>query len=214
MAVFGLQKEDMNDEIKCFQTARYVSTNEAVWRILAFPIHSHHPPIQHLRIHLENKQSILHPRKCRRKSLRSAENNPNRIFVLCTKDLFARILLYNDVPKYYTWTEKKWKPRGKAEDPLDDDNRNEGSTIGRVYTVHPNNTETYHLRLLLHVVPGPTSLQDLRTFDGTLYDTCQEVCKQRGLLENDNYWKLALTEAPFATVHQNTRPFRNNTPFV
>ena len=41
----------------------------------------------------------------------------------------------------------------------------ESDCLGRVYTVHPNDTECYHLRLLLHTVRGPTSFEALRTFN-------------------------------------------------
>jgi hypothetical protein len=36
----------------------YVSSNEAVWRILNFPIHDRHPTVVHLSVHLENGQRV------------------------------------------------------------------------------------------------------------------------------------------------------------
>ena len=67
--------------------------------------------------------------------------------------------------------------------------------IGRVYTVHPNNGECYYLRMLLHSVHGPTCFADLRTVDGDVCDTYGEACQRRGLLEGDEHWHKALTEA-------------------
>ena len=45
-------------EISDYQNARYVSSNEAVWRILEFPIHERDPPVQQLAVHLENGQRV------------------------------------------------------------------------------------------------------------------------------------------------------------
>ena len=36
------------------------------------------------------------------------------------------------------------------------------STIGRVYTVHPNQNECFFLRILLHERKGPTSFNSLK----------------------------------------------------
>lgn len=52
MAIFSVINE--NDEITQFQMGRYISSNEAVWRILGFSIHDRHPTVVHLAVHLEN----------------------------------------------------------------------------------------------------------------------------------------------------------------
>ena len=46
------------DKISDFQNTRYVSSNEAVWRILEFSIHERDPPVQQLAVHLENGQRV------------------------------------------------------------------------------------------------------------------------------------------------------------
>ena len=48
--------------------------------------------------------------------------------------------------------------------------------LGRVYVVHPNNSESFHLRKLLHEVKGPTSFICLRTFQGITYEVFQGFC--------------------------------------
>jgi len=41
MAVVSFDESDAsNDEVSQFQTRRYISRNEAVWRIFSFTIHS------------------------------------------------------------------------------------------------------------------------------------------------------------------------------
>ena len=51
------------------------------------------------------------------------------------------------------------------------------------------------LRLLLYNVPGPTSYDDLKTFDGVLYATFEDVCRARELLIEDSQWADTLEEA-------------------
>ncbi|GBN61785.1 hypothetical protein AVEN_227600-1, partial [Araneus ventricosus] len=67
--------------------------------------------------------------------------------------------------------------------------------LGRVYTVHPTNSECFHLRLLLHEVRGPMPFTDLRTFDGRVCETYKQACQLRGLLEDDEHWNKAIEEA-------------------
>ena len=59
MAVFGLQSEISDiDEIVQYQAGRYISSNEAVWQILSFPIHERSPAVVHLAVHLQNGQRV------------------------------------------------------------------------------------------------------------------------------------------------------------
>ena len=51
------------------------------------------------------------------------------------------------------------------------------------------------MRLLLHHVPNPTSFDDLRTYENKLYDTFQETCSARGLLDSDEQWDKTIKEA-------------------
>ncbi|GFV65927.1 ATP-dependent DNA helicase [Trichonephila clavipes] len=64
--------------------------------------------------------------------------------------------------------------------------------LGRLYTVHPNNTECFYLRLLLINIRGPISFQDLRTVNGQLCATYRQACQELNLLENDAHWDTAL----------------------
>ena len=51
--------------------------------------------------------------------------------------------------------------------------------------VGPTAREKFHLRMLLMVVKGPRSFDDLKTVDGHICDTFHEACLKRGLLEDD-----------------------------
>jgi hypothetical protein len=59
MAVFGVGNVAAPlDEINQYQLGRYISSNEAVWRILSFPIHERHPTVVYLAVHLENGHRV------------------------------------------------------------------------------------------------------------------------------------------------------------
>ena len=63
MVVFQIHHTDVNaprlndnDEVMRYQIGRYISSNEAVWRIFGFPIHERDPAVIHLAVYLENGQ--------------------------------------------------------------------------------------------------------------------------------------------------------------
>ena len=45
------------------------------------------------------------------------------------------------------------------------------------------------------MVKGARSFEELRSVDGTEYATFKEACLARGLLEDDQEWRLCLQEA-------------------
>ncbi|GFQ96362.1 ATP-dependent DNA helicase [Trichonephila clavata] len=66
MAVFRIENTNVNapplnnnDEITLYQIGRYISSNEAVWRIFGFQIHERNPAVIHLALHLENCSSYF-----------------------------------------------------------------------------------------------------------------------------------------------------------
>ena len=74
MAVFGLQPEIKDfDEIVQYQAGRYISSNEAVWRILSFPIHERSPAVVQA-VHLQNEV-----RNQRASQIRSPESTGYKI---------------------------------------------------------------------------------------------------------------------------------------
>lgn len=100
---------------------------------------------------------------------------------ICRSDSLAKTFTYPEIVKYFRFDEgsKEWIKR-----------RNRKDAIARVFIVHPNDDECYHL--LLHRVPGPTSFVDLRTFGSVICATYKEACMMLELLENDQQWDLAL----------------------
>ena len=104
-AVFGLETDGTAiDEVQRYLMGRYISSNEALWRILDFPIHELHPMVMHLAAHLKNDQHLYFTDE----NLYQKVPNPpsttlTALFSLCQRDNFAKTLLYCDVPKYCTW---------------------------------------------------------------------------------------------------------------
>ncbi|GFV94459.1 ATP-dependent DNA helicase [Trichonephila clavipes] len=92
------------DEVAQYQAGRYISSNEAVWRILSFPIHERSPAVVHLAVHLENGQRVYFTAKnVQQIALNPPATTLTAFFTLCQNDAFAKILLYSEVPTYYTW---------------------------------------------------------------------------------------------------------------
>ena len=123
MAVFRVENTKVNappvnknDEITLYQVSRYVSSNEAVWRIFGFSIHERYPAVIHLAVHLENSQRVYFTSKT---AIDRAINPPKttltEFFELCDRadafSTFARTLLYSEVPRFFTWAPTKKKKK-------------------------------------------------------------------------------------------------------
>ncbi|GFU40418.1 putative DNA helicase [Trichonephila clavipes] len=199
MAVFGVGNVAAPlDEINQYQLGRYISSNEAVWRILSFPIHERHPTVIHLAVHLENGQRVYFTAdNVRARALVPPATTLTAFYSLCQDDLFAKTLLYSEVPKFYTGnaSNKKFQRRKQGKAVEGHTNLYSSDALGRLYTVHPNNTECFYLRLLLINIRGTISFQDLRTVNGQLCTTYRQACQELNLLENDVHWDTALADA-------------------
>ena len=104
MAFFEVtSRDDDHDEVHKYKMGRYINRNEALWRILNFPIYERNPSMVHLDIHLENAQRVNFTTENAAQRTETAQYiTLTAFFKLCTQDEFARTLLYNQVPKYYT----------------------------------------------------------------------------------------------------------------
>ncbi|GFR25194.1 ATP-dependent DNA helicase [Trichonephila clavata] len=115
MAAFRIENTNVNappvnnnDKITLYQTGRYISSNEAVWRMFGFEIHERDPAVIHLAVLLENGQQVFFRNET---AIDRAINPPKttltEFFELCNRadafGAFARKLLYSEVPRYFTW---------------------------------------------------------------------------------------------------------------
>ena len=150
-----------------------------------------------LSVHLENGERVFWREG--ENLARRAEEPPKpttltSFFTLCQRDEFARTLLYNEVPTYYTWSDsgKDWKRRVRGSPVQGHPGVVSDEALGRVYTVHPINAEAFYLRLLLHSVRGPTSFETLKTVRGQMCNSFAEACKRLGLVEDDAQWIMTM----------------------
>jgi len=158
MAIVELESSNRNDEIAQYQLGRYISSNEAFWRIFSFPTHERYPAVVHLSVHFENGQRMYFSPE---NAISVAQNPPNTtltaFFSLCSTDSFARTPLYSKVPTHYTWDQSTNRfSKRKQGTVVDGFDGRASDTIRRVYTVHPSNGHCFFLRMLLMKVRGPT----------------------------------------------------------
>ncbi|XP_071700075.1 uncharacterized protein [Rutidosis leptorrhynchoides] len=177
------------DEIKNYLNCRYISPYEAVWRMLSFDIHFSQPSVLKLSYHLPNHHTItLHdskslPALLQRESIK--ETMFTQWFELNKRDPNAQKLTYAKIPTHYVWnqTTKTWEPR------------KQWGCIGRIVYSHPASGERYYLKMLLNMVKGPRSFEELRTLDGTVHNTFKDTCFAYGLINDNKEWAEAISEA-------------------
>ncbi|XP_018787701.1 PREDICTED: uncharacterized protein LOC108968244 [Bactrocera latifrons] len=98
MAIFAVT--NTNDEVSDYQMGRYVSSNEAIWRIFV-AIHERHPTV----FHLENGQrGYFNLNNAVDRAACPPVTTLKGFLSICETDQFARTLLYADIPRYYTWS--------------------------------------------------------------------------------------------------------------
>ncbi|XP_075111905.1 uncharacterized protein LOC142182019 [Nicotiana tabacum] len=179
------------DEIKEYQSARWVSPPKATWHLFSFSISEMYPSVYHLQLHLKGKQFVSFKGNT---DTNTIINYPMINKTMLTeffqmnrtnKDSIKLNLLYKEFPEYFVWstTDKTWTWRQQR------------CTVGRIVTCHPTEGERYYLRLILLNVRGPKSYKDLRTINGEHYNTFRESAKKKGLLHCDNSLIDCMSEA-------------------
>lgn len=174
----NLKKRKEVDEIQEYLDCRHLVPHEALWRLFEFPLHCKMPSVERLEIHLPDMNTITYKAKTNLKSIMSNSEELKKTmltewFVANQMYPQAHQLTYCDFPSGWTWdkTEKLWKERHTTNE-----------QIGRIYYVHPSAGERFYLRMLLMVVKGACSFEELRTYNRTTYKTFKEACASRGLL--------------------------------
>ena len=177
------------DRNRKFTMDRYIGLTEAMWRIFEFSTHEEFPPVEQLAIHLPGEQPVYYEEDVVAEELQermdSAQSTLMAFFEYNNTNEESRRYLYQEFPEHYVYLrkERRWKPRQR------------GFAIGRMYHCNPFAGARYYLRLLLTVVRGAKSFQDLRTVNGILHYTFQATCVARGLLEDDREWLECFGEA-------------------
>jgi len=191
-----------HDEIQHYLDAHYVSSCEANWRLYFFEVQAHEPSVLRLAVHLPLQQPVvLNPsRDTLQEALRRYENRDTTLTGwfkanATYQDAVVNNTLYHDFPNKMVWHKDThlWTIRQR------------GFQIGRMYYAHPSAGERFYLRLLLTVVKGATSYEDLHTHQGVLYPTFRDACVAYGLTEDDNEWRQCLEEAKHMAVGRQMR---------
>lgn len=178
------------DEISQYQSARWVSPPEAIWRIYRFPMYNTSPSVISLQLHLEGRHVVSF------KTNKNLDNVADSLFYSKTmltqyfwmnnhnKKAKENKYLYKDFPQHFVW---KKQPRTWCE-------RKSKDVVGRIVTANPIEGERYYLRLLLSHIPGSKSYEHLRTIDGYQHQTNKQAAVAFGLLEDDKSHEICMQE--------------------
>ena len=189
-------QQDACDEIRDYEDMRSVGSSEAVWHLFGFPIAQNKPPVQALRLHLENEHEVFFVDGEEDNVVEQVrETELTAFFKLNQSEKesngpdfdVSSMPRYIDLPGGYTYSkkEKEWKKRKL------------GFSIGRIHTVNPIAGDVFYLRILLQNdhCRGKTSFKDLMSIDNRVCDSYQEVCRELGLLKDDQEWSSVLANA-------------------
>ena len=177
------------DEIEKFQSARWISPPEAMWRIYGFILCEIYPSVISLQLHLENNQFITYKKSDDLTKVITRDDTCKTMlieyFEMNVRNEKAKTLLYKEFPEHFVWDKKHklWTPRKK------------GNVIGRIVTTNPTEGERYYLRLLLNHIKGATSFENLKVVNGISTSSFREAALLHGLLNGDNNSQLCLEEA-------------------
>ncbi|CAN1247128.1 ATP-dependent DNA helicase PIF1 [Linum grandiflorum] len=107
----------------------------------------------------------------------------------------ARKYTFVEFPQYYVWNPqpKTWTRRKR------------GPNIGRLYYCQPSSNERFYLRMLLQIVKGCRSFDDLKTVNNVQYDSFKEACNAYGFLTDDGEWHNCLREVSFTASAKQMR---------
>ena len=142
-------------------------------------MHSRYPWIERVTFHLENEQQVIFSDSTDLTKIVRKERVGITKFTqwmetnkMCEE---ARELTYAEFPLKQVWKEKE-KKWGKTK---------KGRSLGRIYYAHTTNGEKYYMRMLLNVIKGCTSFEEIRKVNGVVYKSYKAACEAVGFLDAD-----------------------------
>ncbi|KAM3263420.1 hypothetical protein P3L10_000414 [Capsicum annuum] len=157
------------DEINMYYDCRYISSSEASWRILEFPIQYRQSLVERLAFHLKNEQNVIFSND---DPIDDVVNRPS-----ARESMFLSWFEENkEFPeaRELTYAEFSFK---------------------RIFFVPPGSGELYYLRLLLNVIGGAKIFEDLKKVNNRDHTTLRDACYALGLLDDDKEFIDAIQEA-------------------
>ena len=103
----------------------------------------------------------------------------------------ARSLTYQEFPNRFVLQSDRDNPQSKVWHLR----QRNTFALGQMIYVPPTAGEKFHLRMLLMIVKGPQSFDDLKMVDGEVCETFHDACLRCGLLEDDGEWRICLQDA-------------------
>jgi hypothetical protein len=200
------------DEIDAHLSGRLLTASEAVHRILELPLHKEWPSVMRLDVHLPKQQRMVFDPTAEEDELLAQVTATKSTllgwFDLNAADDFAITLLYHEIPSHYTWCNSQWQRRVQLKVRWLFEAcyyyckrmHLQKQAVGRLYGVSHHNSELFALRMLLSVVKGPTSFEDIATYNGVIHETFRNACYARGLMSDDDALIMAMKEIVDTTV--------------
>ena len=103
-------EDNIIDEIKKFQDARWIFLQEAIWRIFQFELNEMSPPVINLQLHLSNKQAVYYWENQNLQNVLYWDHVLKiiltRYFEICANDSNARNYLYKEFLEHYVWNKQ------------------------------------------------------------------------------------------------------------
>lgn len=189
------------DETKDYVDGRYLSAPEAAWRILGFDVTSKEPSVTCLPVHLPGQNIPQFFQGDNR--LSSSASLLIRYFHRPSLQDFDA-LLYTDYYEQYLFQKTTphtiLREHQYLEQPIPNtpqyivSRRQRGEKITRIQMLSPSLGEVFYVRALL-ACRAVRSFEDLRTIEGTAYDSFQEAATVFGIFRDINEGTYALEEA-------------------
>ena len=105
MVTFAIGDEGGRDEMKNYQTGRYILSNEAIWSIFGLKIHQRYPTVVNLAVYLENRLRVYFTEDTAHNLAQTSSETTLTAFIkLCQRDDFEKSLMYLEFSIYYTST--------------------------------------------------------------------------------------------------------------